>query len=108
LHRFNPALLSLYVIAEGLLQLLDVAYPVAYGSLASCWFTVTSAGQVIVTGAAAVTVNVALHVTADWHELFTVKVTVLLPPQADGAPVLLFVNIELHPPLTVALDNQLA
>jgi hypothetical protein len=35
-----------------------------------------------------------------------VKVTVVLPPQADGAPVLLFVNAPLQPPEAVAVASQ--
>lgn len=33
--------------------------------------------------------------------LVTVNVTVLLPPQAEGAPGLLLVNTALHPPVKV-------
>jgi hypothetical protein len=35
-----------------------------------------------------------------------VKVTVVVPPQAAGAPVLLLVNTPLHPPLAVAVASQ--
>jgi hypothetical protein len=35
-----------------------------------------------------------------------VKVTVVDPPEADGAPVLLLVSTPLHPPLAVAVANQ--
>jgi hypothetical protein len=37
-----------------------------------------------------------------------VKVTVVLPPQADGAPVLLFVKTPLQPPLAVAVASHVA
>jgi hypothetical protein len=37
-----------------------------------------------------------------------VKVTVVLPPQADGAPVLLFVKTPLQPPLALAVANHVA
>jgi hypothetical protein len=37
-----------------------------------------------------------------------VKVTVVDPPQADGAPVLLLVKTPLQPPLAEAVDNQVA
>jgi hypothetical protein len=37
-----------------------------------------------------------------------VKVTVVEPPQAEGAPVLLFVNTPLQPPLADAEANQVA
>ena len=36
------------------------------------------------------------------------KVTVALPPHANGAPWLLLVNCGLHPPLTVTLFNHAA
>jgi hypothetical protein len=35
-----------------------------------------------------------------------VNVTVVEPPHADGAPVLLFVNTPLHPPLPDAVANH--
>lgn len=34
------------------------------------------------------------------------KVTVVLPPQAEGAPVLLFDSIPSQPPLPIAVANQ--
>jgi len=37
-----------------------------------------------------------------------VNVTVVEPPQEDGAPVLLFVNALLQPPLADAVANQAA
>jgi hypothetical protein len=37
-----------------------------------------------------------------------VKVTVVEPPQADGAPVLLFVKTPLQPPLALAVASQVA
>ena len=37
-----------------------------------------------------------------------VNVTVVEPPQAAGAPVLLFVNAPLQPPLAEAVANQVA
>jgi hypothetical protein len=37
-----------------------------------------------------------------------VKVTVVLPPQALGAPVLLFVRTPLQPPLALAVASQVA
>ena len=63
-------------------------------------------GQVKTTAGAAVTVNVAWQVTGASQLLVTVKVTVLLPPQAGGAPVLLFVKILLQPPLNEAVASQ--
>jgi hypothetical protein len=37
-----------------------------------------------------------------------VKVTVVEPPQAEGAPVLLFVNTPLQPPVPETVASQLA
>jgi hypothetical protein len=37
-----------------------------------------------------------------------VKVTVVEPPQALGAPVLLFVKVPLQPPLALTVANQVA
>ena len=54
----------------------------------------------------AVTVNVALAVTLDAHDDVAVHVTVVVPPHANGAPVLLLVTVTLHPPLFVAPPNQ--
>lgn len=59
------------------------------------------AGFVVVTedtGGAGETVNVAVHVCVALQSLVTVNVTVLLPPHAEGAPVLLLLNTGLHPP----------
>ncbi len=36
------------------------------------------------------------------------RVTVVEPPQADGAPVLLFVKTPLQPPVPLAVANQVA
>ncbi len=65
-------------------------------------------GHVILTVGGALTVNVALAVTLDAHDDVAVHVTVVVPPQADGAAVLLLVTVTLHPPLFVAVANQLA
>ena len=54
----------------------------------------------------ALTVKVALAVTLDAHDEVAVHVTVVVPPHADGAPVLLLVTVTLHPPLFVAPLNQ--
>jgi hypothetical protein len=63
--------------------------------------------QVSVTAGAAVTVNVALQVFAASHELVTVNVTVLLPPQAAGAdPPLLVTGPRPHPPEACAVNNH--
>ena len=67
---------------------------------------VTFAAQVRVTAGALVTVNVAEHVFGTSHELVTVKVTVLTPPHAGGAPVLLFEMEALQPPEVVAVANH--
>ena len=57
---------------------------------------------------ASITVNVALQVLGGSQELVTVKTTVLLPPQAAGAPVLLLDKDALHPPVKLAVANQVA
>ena len=60
------------------------------------------------TDATVLTVNVAEQVTAASQLLVTVNTTVFDPPQADGDPLLLFVKLELHPPLAVTVANQFA
>jgi hypothetical protein len=60
------------------------------------------------TAGAAVTVKVAEHVTGLAQELVTVNVTVFVPPQASGAPLLSFVKVVLQPPLLLAVPNQVA
>ena len=65
-------------------------------------------GQVNVTNGAALTVNVAEQVTFGSQLLVTVKITVLLPPQADGALTLLFDKLALHPPLVDTVASQVA
>ena len=54
------------------------------------------------------TVKVALQVLGLSQELVTVKVTVLEPPQANGAPVLLLDKAALHPPVKLAVVSQVA
>ena len=59
-----------------------------------------------ITGGAG-TVNVAWQVVVSGAQLLVqVNVTVVAPPHADGAPVLLFVNTPLHPPLADAVANH--
>jgi hypothetical protein len=66
-------------------------------------------GQVKTTGGAVGTVNVAWQVVVSGAQLLVyVKVTVVDPPQAAGAPVLLLVKPPLQPPLAVAVANQVA
>jgi len=65
-------------------------------------------GQVNDGGGAAVTVKVAWQVWGDWHSELSVKVTVVEPPQKDGAPVLLLVKTALHPPEKLAVANHAA
>jgi len=69
---------------------------------------VTSLPHVNVTAGAEVTVKVAVQITGAWQELVTVNVTIELPPQAGGAPALLFVNDELQPPLVVTPASHAA
>jgi hypothetical protein len=68
--------------------------------------SVTFAAQVKLTAGAAVTVNVRVQVTGAWLLLLTVKVTVAVPPQAIGGPVLLLVKTALQPPVKVAIASQ--
>ena len=65
-------------------------------------------GQVTLTGGAGLTVKVALHVLGTSQELVTVKVTVLLPPQKLGAPLLSLLMVALHPPLKLTVFSQVA
>jgi hypothetical protein len=64
-------------------------------------------GQVSVGVGAFETVKVAWQVVVvGVQELVYVKVTVVDPPQADGAPVLLLVKTPLQPPLALTVANQ--
>ena len=65
--------------------------------------SITLTGQVNTTAGAFTTAKDAEHVIAGSHELVTVKITVVEPPHADGAPVLLFNMVALQPPLELAL-----
>jgi len=70
---------------------------------------VVLAGQVTDTAGAAVTVNVSMHVTLAPQSSVAVKVTVVAPPHAAGAPVLLLLTEEaLQPAEVVAVPNQVA
>ena len=42
------------------------------------------------------------------QELVSVNVTIVLPPQAEGAPVLLLLKVALQPPLVLAVASQVA
>jgi hypothetical protein len=71
--------------------------------------------DVVFVGHDKTTVGGALTVNVAWQDvvrgaqlLVYVKVTVVLPPHADGAPVLLLVRAPLHPPLPLAVDNHVA
>ena len=64
-------------------------------------------GQVNTTGGAVVTVKLATQVLVVSQSEVTVNVTEVVPPQANGAPVLLFVNIGLHPPVSETEASQL-
>ena len=66
-------------------------------------------GQVNDTTGGAVTVNVAEQVAVNGSQVLVyVNVTVVEPPQADGAPVLSLVMTTLQPPLDDAVANQAA
>ena len=66
------------------------------------------AGQFKLTTGAGVTENEAVQVCVAPQSLVTVKVTVVLPPQASGAPVLLFETTALQPPEAVVVVSQFA
>ena len=55
-----------------------------------------------------VTPKLAVQVFEGSQVEVTVNVTVVVPPQAFGAPVLLFVNPGLHPPDVFTVANQVA
>ena len=64
-------------------------------------------GQVNDITGGAVTVNVAEHVVVNGSQVLVyVNVTVVEPPQEDGAPVLSFVMTPLQPPLADAVANH--
>ena len=64
-------------------------------------------GQVRTTGGAEATVNVAWHVVVNGVQLLLyVNITVVEPPHAGGAPMLLLVKTPLQPPDADALANQ--
>ena len=70
--------------------------------------SVRAAGQVKTTGTGFDTVNVEAQVVVNGgHELVYVQVTVLEPPHAEGAPVLLLVSEGLHPPLAITEASQI-
>ena len=82
-----------------------------FASMAACVWQAASVvliGQVRSTAGAAVTANVRVQVTGAWQALVTVNVTVELPPQALGAPGLLFVSVMLQPPDATAEASQVA
>ena len=63
-------------------------------------------GQVSDGGGAAVTVKVAWQVCTGWQAVVSVKVTVVEPPQKEGATVLLLVIAPLQPPVKLAVANH--
>ena len=65
-------------------------------------------GQVIATGGAGSTVNVALHVFGPSQSEVTVKVTVVVPPQWFGAVPPELVSTPLQPPVKEAVVFQVA
>jgi hypothetical protein len=67
------------------------------------------AGQINDTGGGFATVNDAAHVVVVGAQLLVyVNVTVVVPPQALGAPVLLLLRAPLHPPLELAVASHAA
>lgn len=90
-----------------------VANQFAKAVLTAAWVwqlaTVVLTGQVSTTVGGAATVKVAWQVVVKGAQVLVyVKVTVVEPPQAAGAPVLLLVNTPLQPPLAEAVANQVA
>jgi hypothetical protein len=78
-------------------------------SMADCdWQdpSVAFVGQVNTTAGAAVTPNVALQLTGPSQVLVTVNITVFIPPQDPGAPLLLFDSVALQPPLVLTVANH--
>ena len=65
-------------------------------------------GHVSTTVGGAGTVKVAVQVAKDWQSPVALKVTVLLPPQRSGAPMLLFVMTVLQPPEADTEASQLS
>ena len=70
--------------------------------------SVLSTAQIFVKGVEVVTVKIALQVCVASQLLVAVQTTVLLPPHANGAPVLLLVNVLLQPPEALAVNNHAA
>ena len=90
-----------------------VASQVAYAvfTAACVWQgpVVVLTGQVSTTVGGAVTVKVAWQVELKGAQVLVyVNVTVVVPPQLEGAPVLSFVKTPLQPPVAVAVANQAA
>lgn len=92
------------------LAVAEASHDANWAFTAACVWQVAAevfTGQFNTTGDQA-TVNVAWQVVVSGAQvLVKVKVTVVLPPQADGAPVLLFVKTPLQPPLAVAVPAKL-
>ena len=70
--------------------------------------TVVAVGQIITNGVSEATVKVAWQVWVAWQVELSVKVTVVEPPQNDGASVLSLVKTALHPPEKLAVANHAA
>ena len=105
-----PGLLLVKVVPQPPIAVTEANQLVYLVLMAACVWqaaSVISAGQVSTTELE-VTVKVRVQVTFASQLLVTVKVIVAVPPQASGAPVLLFIRIALQPPLTVAVANQAA
>jgi hypothetical protein len=67
------------------------------------------AGQLSITCGTAATVKVAWQVVVSGAQLLAyVNVTVVEPPAAAGAPVLLFVRVPLQPPEALAVASHVA
>ena len=104
-----PVLLLVITEAQPPLKLAVASQFENFVFIADCVWqaaSVTLAGQFKTTAGASVTVNVRTHDFGDSQSEVTVKVTLAVPPQASGAPVLLLVNTPLQPPVKDIVDSQ--
>lgn len=107
--RGAPVLLLVKTALQPPLTVAEASQAAYFESISACVWQAASvmfAGQVRLTTGAAFTVNVRVQVSTMPQSDITVKVIVAVPPQADGAPVLLFVKTALQPPLTDAVANH--
>jgi hypothetical protein len=105
-----PVLLSVKTPPQPPLAETDASQLLKEVLIADCdWheLSVTSAGQVSVTGVSVPTVKLDWQVMV-WQVPVAVKVTVTLPPDWEGAPGLLLVIPTVQPPVDVTDASQVA